>query len=714
MRSSFWVNDFGIRWLSPLVGAFGLTIDNQLPRAPAMKCVWAGMAVILCWLGDAHASKPIKSIREVRALSRAVARQAPPVDLVANVLYADPEKYEAMIHDGTASCYLRLFKEGPNLTSGDRISLKGNAVQYGLFPHIQTHDCQIIGRGPLPEPYRPPVDELFLPGLDSVWVELPAVVTGVDKGGLGYTLVVEVFGHEMRAVLPMVPDADKRAAALMQRKVRMTGVEATIFNSEMQMAGRHFFVPSFDHLVPVSDPIDPENAPLTTTLQLLTGNAGQETLVRLEGVVTQENEHGFYLRDQTGSAYVRMPMMERFPQGSEVVAVGFGHMAPYRPVLRAASVIRTGSKPPPEPKSFAAIRKNLSSAHDEFVRLRAEFIGLRKGRNEDLLWCREDGDFFEAVVSPDEDEILKHLVPGDLLDLTGICKLTTSQTMPRAEWADGFRIELAHRNGIRVLLKAPWWTQRRLMTALGVTGAVCLVAMAGVVLLRRQVAAQLKVIGDKLSVEAVHTERDRMARELHDTLEQQLAGVSLQIDGIARASKSNPEAVESRVAVARRMIRHTRAEARRSVWDLRSRILENEGLPAALRAMAASVSGTPGSPEVEIAVGENHPPLTKSAESHLLRLAQEALTNAMKHSGASKVLIELLAADSSITLRITDDGRGFDLLSQSPEPAHFGITGMHERAERIKANIDIESSIGTGCTVTVTLPIDQEEDPNIS
>lgn len=672
------------------------------------------MAMILCWLGNAEASGPIKSIQEVRALERAAANQAPLVDLEATVLYADPDKDEAMIDDGTASCYLRLFKEGPDLTPGDRISIKGNVFQFGLFPHIETRDCRIIGRGPLPEPYRPTVDELFLPGLDSDWVELPAVVIGVDNEGLGYTLVVEVFGHEMRAVLPMVPDAEKRTAELMQREVRLTGVVATIFNNDMQMAGRHFFVPSFDQLVPVTDPIDPENAPLTTTLQLLTGNAGQETLVRLEGVVTQENENGFYLRDQAGSAYVGTSMMGRFPRGSVVVAVGFGHMAPYRPVLRAASVNRTGSEPPPEPKSFAAARQNLSSAHDEFVRLRAEFIGLRKGRNEDLLWCREEGDFFEAVVSPDDDEILKKLVPGDLLELTGICKLTTSQTMPRAEWADGFRIELAHRNGIRVLRKAPWWTQRRLMTALGVTGAACLVAMAGVVLLRRQVAAQLKVIGDKLSVEAVHTERDRMARELHDTLEQQLAGVALQIDGIARATESNPEAVESRVAVARRMIRHTRAEARRSVWDLRSRILENEGLPAALRAMAAAVSGTSDSPAVEVAVGENLPPLTKSAEFHLLRLAQEALTNAMKHSGASKVLIELLAADSSITLRITDEGMGFDSRSPSPEPAHFGMTGMHERAERIKANIDIESSPGNGCIVTVKLPLDHEESLEIS
>jgi hypothetical protein len=96
----------------------------------------------------------------------------------------------------------------------------------------------------------------------------------------------------------------------------MSAVVGTIFNGRMKVAGRHFFVPSFDHLVPVTDPPDSGNVPLTTAMELLTGNAGQETLVRLEGLVTLENESGFYLRDGAGSAFVRTPLMERFRRGA--------------------------------------------------------------------------------------------------------------------------------------------------------------------------------------------------------------------------------------------------------------------------------------------------------------------------------------------------------------------------------------------------------------
>lgn len=669
-----------------------------------MKRLWRCIAIGLCCLGSAHGEGPIASIRAVRELARVAALQAPPVEMEATVLYADPNRNEAMIDDGTASCYMRMTEGEPVLAPGDRISLEGNVWQFGLFPHIQSRTCKVIGRVPLPDPYRPRVDELFLPELDSDWVEIPAVVIGVDRGGFGYPLVVEVFGHEVRAILPMVPDADKLAAGLMQRKVRMTGVAATIFNNEMQMAGRHFFVPSFDHLEPLTDVIDPANAPLTTTLRLLTGNAGQETLVKLEGVVTQENENGFYLRDEAGSAYVRTSLMGRFPRGSKVAAVGFGHMAPYRPILRAASVTQTGTIPPPEPKWFNDARANVSAAHDELVRLHAEFIGLRRGKNEDLLWCRVGVDFFEAIVAPRENQVLTELVPGDVLELTGICKLTTSLPMPRAEWVDGFRLELAESGGIRVLRKAPWWTQRRLMTALGVTGVACVITMAGVIILRRQVAAQLKVIGDKLSAEAVHTERDRMARELHDTLEQQLAGVSLQIDGIARAANGNKDVLDSRVALARKMIRHTRAEARRSVWDLRSRILEKEGLVAALRELATGVSAASGAPSVELVVVGDLPELPQGADFHILRVAQEAVGNAVKHAEARLVRMELTTTPEKVELGIRDDGKGFDVEARMNDPFHFGVIGMHQRAERIGGTIHIASFPGQGCCVTLSLP----------
>lgn len=674
----------------------------------------SALAAFLTTLLSAAAADVIGTIREVRSLPYAEALSGLPVSLEAVVIYSDPTCYGAVIDDGTAACYLSINSETKGIVQGARLKIHGSTTQFGLFPHLKSSDIKIVGKADLPKSQPLRADELFLPEMDSAWIQVPAVVTGVESGGIAYTLVVEVFGHEFKADLPPVPDADRRAAALMQRTVSMTAVAATVFNNQMQMTGRHFLVPSFDFLVPMAPTGGIADVPLCSTWELLRGASGPNRLVRLVGVVTQDDPKGFYLRDAAGSAFVQTAMTGRFPPGTRVEATGFGKVAPYRPILRATAVRLVDQGTPPPPRQLLLDEAGLSTLHDELITVDAEFLGLREGTNDNLLLCRAGNAFFETVFKSYQLPFVKELAMGDTLRLTGICKLFTTHPMPRPEWADGFRIHLDGPSSIRILDRAPWWTEKRLFSALWITGLICFVSLAVVAFLRHRVACQMQIIGGKLRDEAVHTERDRMARELHDTLEQQLAGVSLQIDGIARATESNPEAVESRVAVARRMIRHTRAEARRSVWDLRSRILENEGLPAALRAMAAAVSGTPGSPAVEVAVGENLPPLTKSVEFQLLRLAQEALTNAIKHSGASKVLIELLAADSSITLRITDEGMGFDSRSPSPEPAHFGMTGMHERAERIKANINIESSPGNGCIVTVTLPLDHEESPDIS
>jgi signal transduction histidine kinase len=652
---------------------------------------------LLAWGAD-----PLATIKEIRNLPRAEALAGKPVALEATVLYSDPANRGAIIDDGTASCYLSIGISTREIVQGARLRIKGKTTQFGLFPHIKSDNYEIIGHAELPEPHEPGVDDLFLPSLDSCWIRIPAIVTGVESSGIAYTLVVEVFGKEFKADLPVVPDADQRAAALMQHPVMMTAVAGTIFNSQMQMTGRHFLVPSFDFLVPIETSDEISDIPLVATWDLLTGSSGLTRLIRIQGMVTQEDQKGFYVRDQIGSAFVQTAVTDRFPRGTRVEATGFGAIAPYRPILRATTVHEIEKGPPPPPRPLVLDEFDLSQFHDEFVTVDAEFLGLRQGNEENVLLCKTDNTFFEAVLNGQQSAI-SGLSTGDAIRLTGICKLFTTHPIARPEWADGFLIHIDRKNPIQILSKAPWWTEKRLFSALGITGLVCMILLLGVAFLRRRVASQMEIIGDKLRGEAVHTERDRMARELHDTLEQQLSGMALQIEGIARAASSNTEALSSRVAIARRMINHTRAEARRSVWDLRSQILEQEGLAAALRAMAATVSDVPGSPKVEVLVEDRLPPVPKSAEFHLLRIAQEAVTNSVKHSGAEKVKIELKSSPASVILSITDNGSGFDT-SASSDPAHFGTTGMRERAERITARLEIHSKPGNGCLVSVVLP----------
>jgi signal transduction histidine kinase len=225
-------------------------------------------------------------------------------------------------------------------------------------------------------------------------------------------------------------------------------------------------------------------------------------------------------------------------------------------------------------------------------------------------------------------------------------------------------------------------------------------------MLRRQVSRQLTVIGRKLRSEAVGEERDRMARELHDTLEQQLSGVALQLDGLDHAVTRDPAAAARALTLARRMLRYTRLEARRSVWDLRSKLLENHGLPAALHTIAESL-GTSSGPTIEIRVTGREKGLAPGADFHLLRIAQEATTNAIKHASASSILIALDYLADRVLLRIQDDGRGFNPAADRlvPEP-HFGLLGMRERAAKMGASLEITTSPGHGCQLAVSLSAD--------
>jgi signal transduction histidine kinase len=152
------------------------------------------------------------------------------------------------------------------------------------------------------------------------------------------------------------------------------------------------------------------------------------------------------------------------------------------------------------------------------------------------------------------------------------------------------------------------------------------------------------------------------------------------------------------------MLRHTRVEARRSVWDLRSKVLEVQGLGAALRSMAAGASSEEG-PAVLLDIGELTRPLPPGSDFHLLRIAQEALANAVKHAAAREVRISLHETPDAVVLTVRDDGRGFSAAPpDAPGTSHFGLLGMYERVEKIGAVLDIQSSPGHGCTVSVTLP----------
>lgn len=196
---------------------------------------------------------------------------------------------------------------------------------------------------------------------------------------------------------------------------------------------------------------------------------------------------------------------------------------------------------------------------------------------------------------------------------------------------------------------------------------------------------------------AVAEERERVARELHDTLAQAFTGIVLHLEAADQAIDRRPDAVRARLAKASALARASLAEARRSVWAFRPRALEGRDLPGALRALVQESAGGPA-----VTFTTTGPPVALAAEveDHVLRVAQEALTNALRHARAGTIAVELASIPNGVTLRVRDDGVGFDF----PAARGFGLRGMHERAERVAGGLAVLSRPGAGTEVVLTVP----------
>jgi signal transduction histidine kinase len=167
----------------------------------------------------------------------------------------------------------------------------------------------------------------------------------------------------------------------------------------------------------------------------------------------------------------------------------------------------------------------------------------------------------------------------------------------------------------------------------------------------------------------------------------------------------NLEAARQHLELARKMARHSLTEARRSVMDLRASALEGQDLPAALA--EAADQWTAGSPvEARIQVTGESRKLPEDVEQNLLRIAQEAVANAVKHARAKAVWIRLDMQNGSLTLSVADDGQGFEQAEAFSEVVgHFGLLGMRERAERLGGELQLHSRPGEGTRVEVTVPL---------
>ena len=302
---------------------------------------------------------------------------------------------------------------------------------------------------------------------------------------------------------------------------------------------------------------------------------------------------------------------------------------------------------------------------------------------------------------------VRNLPLGSEIEITGVVLVNTGNWNPLTPFPriSGFTLVPRSDEDVRVLRTPSWWTARRL--AFVIVALFALIVFFSVynrilaALVRRRSRQLLKSEAAKIESNLRIDERTRLATEIHDAISQTLTGVSFQIDAAAKTLPGNTNASARFLAVARRTLLSCREELRRCIWDLRSNTL---GLADFSEAVERTVRQGTGDANVSVQVAIRREQLSDTTAHAILCIVRELSVNAARHGKARNIKIAGALDNEGIRLSVADDGCGFDPAARpGPAEGHFGLQGTKERLSAIGGTMHIESSPGTGTTVTVEI-----------
>lgn len=647
---------------------------------------------------------PLTHAAQVRQLSPDEAAHALPVK-IRGVVTADFPAPDLFIQDSTAGIYV----EGSHSTAfphhlGDLVEITGITGPGKFAPVILEQKTRVIGQTTLPKGKLYSFNELADGRMDSQWVQVRGIVHSVDIDRTSWretalAMRVDSGNGEFGVRVPIVEAQD--FSSWINREILIEGVCGSLFTARRQLSGILFYVPrlSYLHLEPPA-----QETSFSALLQFSPGHGRRR--VRLRGVVAyQQPGSALFLESQGSGLRVLSSQDTRVEPGDVVEVFGYAAMGESAPILADAVFHRVDHGAPPSPLK---LRLELPWEQFDGALVTVDALLLeRQSHNSGLRLMLRSGDYlFEAnAISPSVMERISSIPLNSELRIQGVCLVRSGGLWSTPQ---SLRLLLRSSDDITVLHAPSWRNFRHAMWLLGISVGVLLIVLAWTAVLGRRLREQMALMRQKLRSGAVLEERNRIARELHDTLEQELAGITMQLDLASDCFEKVPRVAQEAIESARRMSRHSMLEARRSVWDLRCHLLESGDLVSALAEIVKPLApvdhlklnfktyGTPAR-------------LPSPVEINLLRIGQEAVANAVRHGSCSEITVELGYVPGRVRLSVRDDGCGF---VPSLSPGHFGLLDMRERAQSMGARLEVDSQSGKGTKVSVEVAVDRTPQPD--
>lgn len=661
----------------------------------------------------------VTNASQIRNLTFAEASRPLPVKLHGVVVTeAGPSgNLAVVISDGTAGVYLLgTTNTFAGVHRGELLEVDGVTDPGEFAPIVRVNSFHKLGTAPIPAPQKVTFEEMIAGSLDGQPVEVSGVVrswakiTDTNEFGLWHMDLAVGGGR-----LTVSSNHEHPPGVEQDAEVRVQGVCFYQFNARRQVLSPLVFI-SRDVTVEVEKPApaDPFATPIrsVSTLLQFSPTTDYKHRIHARGIVTHQQPGVLlWLRDNESGLQVLTHQPEKLNAGDDIDVVGYLHYGAEVPVLEDAIFRRRSSGPAPQPVKLSDAGRAFDHEED-LISIDALLIEAQPILEGWVFTFQDQDVTFKAILRKVLSDGAGNWQPGSRVRVSGICSLISDDSRPVVSGIyrpRSFQIFLRSTDDLVLISPPPWWTPSHIILVFGIVACASLIATALVMLAAKRRLREQAVQRAMAEAEfaAILAERNRVAREIHDTLAQGLAATSVQLALAKKNVNGASEALGHHLESAHELVRESLAEARDSIWNMRAHVLESRDMAGALREIAKQrCEGTGIETSVEVS-GESRR-FSPMVENNLLRIGQEAIFNATKYAHAKRITVKLEFGGKEFRLIVRDDGCGFDAAHPPAAADSFGLTTMRERAGELKGELQVNSDRERGTEVVFTMPLSPE------
>ncbi|MDY5596795.1 MAG: sensor histidine kinase [Kiritimatiellia bacterium] len=624
---------------------------------------------------------------------------------------------------------------GRRLEIGDVVHMRGIIRRTARDGHIHAWCTQIerLGKAPVPSPAKCSIHDVISGGYDARVVQVTGELRDCFRDEIDSNIIYMILNQDDKSLylaMPFDPESPThRLESMLWRKVTVTGICDPRPSGSRRKIGRIIRIHDECALVPCDEkPIDPFDVPsIGNPNRIQPSEIARLGRRRISGqVIAVWHGESILLKTEDGNIS-RVDLFKPEPPlcGDMVEAVGFPATDLYRINLTKAIWRTTGDRREYSQPATNITAKTLvahshgratfqAHFHGATVRLRGIVRALPGvGDGNERLYIEDDGCLLPVDVG-DCPEALDGISLDCLVEITAICVMDIENWSPNHFFPHIKEELLVVRSAgdIVVLRRPSWWTPAKLLVVIG----SLLVTLVAILIWNRSLHALARKRGKDLANEEIERlesdlkvlERTRLAVELHDSVAQNLTGVSMEIDSGLRCSGKLPPEATSHFTRAVRMLGSCRTELRNCLWDLRNQALEENDMDNAIR---LTLSPAIGKTDLRIRFSVPRSSLTDNTAHAILRIIRELATNAVRHGRATTIWIAGSIEGDTMMFSVRDNGIGFN-----PHDApgvlqgHFGLQGIRERVASFEGSMTVESKTGHGTKVTISIKAVRDED----